>query len=337
MKKIAFLGSQRNINWVFSKDTIADLRERYELICDGEVLTKERLAEDATLTTEVSYIFSTWGMPTFTEDEVKRYFPNVEALFYAAGSVQDFAHEFLSQGIKVFSAWAANGVPVAEYTLAQIILANTGYYRRLHLPGSGPQWKNRYDMKGLPGNYDATVGIIGAGMIGKLVIKRIQVVLERIRILVFDPFLSEGKAKDLGVTLCDLPTLFAESDVISNHLANNPQTVGMLNGSLFSQMRAHATFINTGRGAQVVEKDLIDALKQVPTRIAVLDVTFPEPPEEDSPLYTMENVFLSPHVAGSLGNEVHRMAEYMLEESCLFENGLSTRYEVTMKMLETMA
>ncbi len=337
MKKSVYLGQQNVVDWVYSEKTKEELAARYEFVCGGRVLSKEMLAEAPESASEAEYLFSTWAMPVFTEDEVRRYFPKAEAVFYAAGSVQDFAREFLNQGIKVFSAWAANGVPVAEYTLAQIILANTGYYRRLHTPGSGPLWDNRPDIYGLPGNYDATVGIIGAGMIGKMVIERIRAVLEHINILVFDPFLPEEKAKELGVTLCDLPTLFSGSDVISNHLANNPQTVGMLNYDLFSLMKPCATFINTGRGAQVVENDLIKALTEVPTRAAVLDVTEPEPPADDSPFYNMKNVFLSPHVAGSLGNEVHRMAEYMSEESRRFENGLPTDYEVTLKMLETMA
>ena len=282
MKKAVFFGSRGMIHWVYSSETIETLQNTYDFVYGDRVLTKEDLLLTPTLAQDIAYIFTTWNMPTFTEEEVKTFFPKVEALFYAAGSVQDFAREFLAQGVRVFSAWAANGVPVAEYTLAQIILANNGFCRRLHLPGSGPQWNNRYDMKGLPGNYESTVGIIGAGMIGKLVIKRIRLLLERIRILVYDPFLPETAAKELGVTLCDLSTLFSESDVISNHLADNPQTVGMLNGTLFDQMKAHATFINTGRGAQVVEKDLIEALQKVPTRVAVLDVTYPEPPADDS-------------------------------------------------------
>ena len=102
-------------------------------------------------------------------------------------------------------------------------------------------------------------------------------------------------------------------------------------------MKPHAVFINTGRGAQVVEDDMIAALYDVPTRAAVLDVTWPEPPNADSPLYTMPNVFLTPHIAGSLGNEVHRMAEYMYEEYCSFDAGEPTRYSVSLKMLETMA
>lgn len=337
MKKAAYLGQQNVIDWVYSDTVKSELSKSYKFVFEGKAISKEILAQNPGIATEAEYLFSTWSMPVFTDEEVRRYFPNAEAVFYAAGSVQDFAREFLDANIRIFSAWAANGIPVAEYTLAQIILANKGYYRRIHTPGIGAQWENRRDIYGLPGNYDATVGIIGAGMIGKLVIERIHAVLEHINILVFDPFLSEEKAAELGVTLCDLSKLFSESDVISNHLANNAQTKGLLNGKLFSLMKPCATFINTGRGAQVIEDDLIRALTEVPTRSAVLDVTELEPPVEESRLYQMTNVFLSPHIAGSLGNEVHRMSEYMLEDSRRLENGLTTRYEVLKQMLETMA
>ena len=198
--------------------------------------------------------------------------------------------------IAVFSAWAANGTPVAEYTFAEIILASKGFYQRLHRQSDGPEWPNRFVGVDFPGNYEIKVGIIGAGMIGKMVIERLRS-LDKVKALVFDPFLPDEKAAELGVTKTDLPTLFSECDVISNHLANNPQTVGMLDGPLFSKMKPHAVFLNTGRGAQVVEADLIEALRSVPTRAAVLDVTWPEPPEKNSPLYTLPNVFLTPHIA----------------------------------------
>jgi len=102
-------------------------------------------------------------------------------------------------------------------------------------------------------------------------------------------------------------------------------------------MKKNATFINTGRGAQVVEKDLISALKEEPDRTAVLDVTFPEPPMPDSPFYTMKNVFLTPHIAGSAGDECMRMGDYMVDEANRYLKGEPFKYEVTLKMLETMA
>ena len=102
-------------------------------------------------------------------------------------------------------------------------------------------------------------------------------------------------------------------------------------------MQQNATFINTGRGAQVVEDDLVRALTERPDLTAVLDVTYPEPAPLDHEFYSLPNCFLTPHIAGSLGNEVHRMAEYMYEEFVRYLGGEQTRYEVTAKMLETMA
>jgi len=337
MKKIAvFVGRKESVGRVYSAETVALLRDRYDFIADGVTLTKDELLAHPECS-KVQYLFSTWGMPRFTNEEIKEKLCAAESVFYGAGSVQGFARPFIEEGVAVFSAWAANGVPVAEYTFAQIILAATGFFGRLHAPGTGSEWPNRPDSAAWPGNYEIKVGIIGAGMIGKMVINRLKNHLDRIDVLVFDPFLSDEKAAELGVVKCDLKTLFAESDVISNHLANNAQTVGMLNGELFDLMKPHATFINTGRGAQVVEADLIKALKDVTTRCAVLDVTFPEPAVPESPFYTMPNVYLTPHIAGSLGNEVHRMAEFMAEEAFALEEGRPTRYSVTLKMLETMA
>ncbi len=335
MKKAVFIGSAGNVNRVYAASTLAKLHGELDFVTD-HVIAKHESNEYRAELAAVDYVFSTWGMPAFTREEIREYLPNAKAVFYGAGSVQAFARPFLEEGIAVFSAWAANGVPVAEYTFAEIILAAKGFYQRLHRQADGADWTNRSVGIDFPGNYEIKVGIIGAGMIGKMVIERLHT-LDFVDIRVFDPFLSEEKAAELGVTKTDLITLFAESDVISNHLANNAQTVGMLNADCFDRMKPHATFINTGRGAQVVESDMIKALLDVPTRAAVLDVTFPEPPEKDSPLYTVPNVFLTPHIAGSLGNEVHRMAEYMYEEYKAFDAGQPTKYGVTLKMLETMA
>ena len=137
--------------------------------------------------------------------------------------------------------------------------------------------------------------------------------------------------------MCSLEELFSTCDVISNHVANNPQTVGMIHGGLLCRMKPYATFINTGRGAQVVESDLFAFLKARPDVTAVLDVTMPEPPEEGSEMYALENIVLTPHIAGSSGDEVVRMAEYMLGEYRALLSGAPVKYAVTAEMLATMA
>lgn len=100
----------------------------------------------------------------------------------------------------------------------------------------------------------------------------------------------------------------------------------MLNRDLFARMKPNAVFLNTGRGAQVVEADLVSVLEDRPDLTAVLDVTFPEPPTEGHPFYALPNCFITPHIAGSLGDEVCRMAEYMLEEFRLIRSGKVPRY-----------
>ena len=334
MKNAVFFGGNR-LREVYAPATVERLHSSLNFETE-DTLTKADLERCRGILARTDYIFTTWGFPHFEKEEIREYLPNLKAVFYGAGSVQHFAREFIEEGIAVFSAWAANGVPVAEFTFAEIILASKGYYQRLHRQSDGAEWKNRSVGVSFPGSFEIKVGVIGAGMIGKMVIEKLKT-LGRTEILVFDPFLPDEKAEELGVKKTSLDEIFSESDVITNHLANNPATVGMLNGALFSKMKPHAAFINTGRGAQVVEADLCAALEAVPTRATILDVTWPEPPEASSPLYTLPNVFLSPHLAGSFGNEVHRLSEYMAEEYEAFDAGKPTRYRVTLAMLETMA
>jgi phosphoglycerate dehydrogenase-like enzyme len=302
---------------------------------DSSIYSREEILANPKNFAEVELLFSTWGMPAFRKEEIEAVFPNLKALFYAAGSVQSFARPFLESGVRVFSAWAANAVPVAEYTVAEIILSNKGYFLTNRLYHTQGRKASQAAFKKCPGNYGETVGIIGAGMIGRLVIQMLKAY--HLKVIVFDPFLPDEKALAFGVEKCELSELFERAFVVSNHLANNPQTVGMLNYDLFKLMKPNATFLNTGRGAQVIEADLARAMSEKPDACSILDVTYPEPIQDGNPLLELENVYLTPHIAGSQADEVHRMAEYMIDEFKCFEQGLPTKYEVSEKMLETMA
>ncbi len=305
------------------------------LPCPRRVYSKEELLASPANFSEVKYIFSTWGMPHMTREEIQRSLPSLEAVFYAAGSVQSFAREFLELGISVHSAWGANAIPVAEYTVAQILLAMKGYFAM-----SGARSRAERDEKAklysrFPGNYGDTVGIIGAGMIGKLVIEMLRPF--HLRTVVFDPFLPDETAEVLGTKKVSLKELFSTSTVVSNHLANKAETRGMLRGTHFASMPPYSTFLNTGRGAQVVEEELAKVLSDRPDIYAVLDVTAPEPPAEGHPFYSLPNCILTPHIAGSLGKEVHRMAEYMREAYLSHVSHQPSPTNVTIEMLATMA
>lgn len=333
MRAIFLCEKPDNKSYVYSNEVIERLKRHVALedkvYCKADVLNAKESFED------VKIIFSTWGMPSFTVDEIRKCFPSLECVFYGAGSVQSFARPFLECGVKVFSAWAANAVPVAEFTVAQIILANKGYFLTSRIYRECGNRAAKAEFKKCRGNYGETVGIIGAGMIGKLVIHMLK--QYKLNVIVFDPFLPDEKAKELGVEKCSLSELFERAFVVSNHLANNPQTVGMLNYELFSKMRENAVFINTGRGAQVVEDDLVRVLSERPDLTALLDVTYPEPPKDGHPFYTLKNCIMTPHIAGSAGDEVVRMAEYMADELDAYLTGKPTRYEVNAEMLRTMA
>jgi phosphoglycerate dehydrogenase-like enzyme len=320
---------------VYAPDTLATLSAIAGL--DPTPVMREEILAEPEKYRDVEVIFSTWGMPKFTEEEIRACLPSLRAVFYAAGSVQAFARPHLAAGVRIFSAWASNAVPVAEYTVAQILLANKGFYQSCRAMSQGDHKGAKAHFHRMPGNYGARVGIIGAGMIGKMVLRRLRDY--RLETVVCDPFLSEEQAAELGAKKVSLEELFETCAVISNHVANLPATVGMLHYGLFSRMSETATLINTGRGAQVVEADLIRALEECPGRTAVLDVTYPEPPEVGSAFYRLPNVFLTPHIAGSAGDEVARMGEQMAGAFADWQKDGSRLLdcEVTEKMLETMA
>lgn len=299
------------------------------------VLDMTDVMESPEMYTGTKVIFSTWGMPSLTTEEIEKYFPNLKAVFYAAGSVQHFARPFLEMGVRIFSAWAGNAVPVAEFSAAQIVLANKGYFQMPDLYRTKGGIAAREYSETFPGNYGVKVGLLGAGKIGRHVISLLRPY--NIELLVFDPFLSLEEAQELGVEKESLEVIFTKCQTISNHLANNKHTVGILNYNLFSRMADNATFINTGRGMQVVEEDLLRALRECPRRTALLDVSIVEHTPPGTPLLNAPNLYMTPHRAGSFNNEIKRMGLMMFEAHSQYLAGEVSDCEVTIPMLETMA
>lgn len=330
MIRAAFFGNNpAAIERVYAMGRYAQVAAATDLY--PSVVSQADFAAHAANLADVRVAFGTWGFPTLTPEELDL-LPNLEAVFYGAGSVQYFARPFLERGITVVSAWAANAVPVAEFTLAQVLLATKGYFTNTLQIKSPEDWRSGF--RG-PGNYGETVAILGLGMIGRLVIELLKPF--RLDVVVRSEHMTPAEAEALGVRAVTFEEAFSSALVVSNHLANRPHTVGLLNYPLFAALRPHAVFINTGRGAQVVEADLIRALRERPDLSALLDVTYPEPPEAGSPLYTLPNVWLSSHIAGSIGDEVVRMADYVIGEFEAWRSGKPLRYAVSLDMLDTMA
>jgi phosphoglycerate dehydrogenase-like enzyme len=221
-------------------------------------------------------------------------------------------------------------------TSSLVILANKGYFQTLfRYKTEGYEASKHLAYHVYPGNYEVSVGILGVGMIGSKVVQHLkQIDLE---VLAYDPFLSDETAKAMGIKKASLEYIFSNCQTISNHMADNEKTKNILNYSLFNLMNETAAFINTGRGATVVEDDLIRALKEKPLRTAILDVTYPEPVLPNHEFLTMPNVILSPHIGSEARIEVARLADTMLEELLRFKAGEQLLYEVTFSMLEYSA
>lgn len=330
--KIALFGTnQHQFAKVYTPQVLNELSKHGEL---SNKINRSNLAENAAFLADCEIAFSTWGMPEFTKEEIAEYMPKLKAVFYAAGTVQYFARPFLESGIKVYSAFAANAVPVAEYTFAQITLAAKGYFQSAKYYRPLLLHSHRFAHSST-GNFGCKVGLVGLGAIGKMVAQRLSAL--DVEIYACDPFVSEETAKELNVTLVDMETLFSECDVISNHLANKPELENIFNKKLFKKMKKHSTFINTGRGAQVAEFQLALSLWLHPSRTFVADVIKNEVFPFISPLFWCHNAVLTPHIAGSTGKEPQRMAYYMMEEMQKLLSGEQTEYEVTLESLERMA
>lgn len=282
-------------------------------------------------------LFSTWPMSKLTEAEIAAYLPNAQILFYAAGSIQYFGAPFLKRGIRMVSAWAASGVPVMEYTFSLIQLGLKGMLPIQRITkadwGAGRRLACHY-----PGAYRGVkVGVIGAGMIGKGVLRRLDAL--DIQKAAFDPYCAREMLDMLHAeAYTDLQAMFRDCQAVANLLPDLPSTRGMLRYEHFMAMPPYATFINTGRNSEVDVSGLVRALKERPDLMAVLDVIDPtEPPSPDHPLLACDNLFLTPHIAGSMGLELERQGEIIVDECRRYVQGAPLRYEVSDEMLRTMA
>lgn len=328
---VIFCNDENMITYVFGGGRREKISSEFALY--PIIISIDNFEQHVAQLQDCKYIFSTWGMPQLTKQQIAL-LPKLEALFYAAGSVQNFARPFLQQGITVTSSWAANGIPVAEFTFAQILLSSKGFWQAQQAC-CNHQTRLNHNSKNRPGNYSIEIALLGAGMIGRHVIKLLQGF--NIKILLFDPFISKEQAAELNVEKVELDEAFQRGYIVSNHIANLPETEGLIQGKHLAMLPEGATFINTGRGITVCETEMIEILTKRQDITALLDVTYPEPPLPDSPLYSLTNVVLTPHIAGSIGNEVWRMADYAIDEALAFKAGRPLKYSVSLKMLENMA
>ncbi|MDX3662145.1 hydroxyacid dehydrogenase [Streptomyces sp. ID05-26A] len=253
---------------------------------------------------DVDLLVTGWGCPPITAEVLAR-LPRLKAIVHTAGSVKGFVTDACwDRGVVVSSAAQANALPVAEYTVAMILLSGKRVLERAREYRDTKQM-SVYGVPASVGNFGATVGVLSASLIGRRVIELLAPY--DFHVLVHDPFVTEVD----GAESVGLAELFERSDVVSVHTPLLPETTGLVSGELLGLMRDDAVLINTARGAVVDQDALVSEVGRIR---AVLDVTDPEVLPADHPLWRSDSVLITPHLAGSQGNEWGRLGRHAVDE-----------------------
>jgi D-3-phosphoglycerate dehydrogenase / 2-oxoglutarate reductase len=197
-------------------------------------------------------------------------------------------------GVLVMNTPGGNAVSVAEHTIALMLAMARSIPQASASTKAGKWEKKKFLGNEIRGK---TLGVAGLGSIGREVVRRAQAF--EMRVVASDPFVSAETARDLDITLVDFPTLCAESDYITLHMALTADTKNIVSREAFERMKPGVRIINCARGEMIDQEALAEALAAGKVAGAALDVFLAEPPAADSPLLGAEGVIATPHIAGS--------------------------------------
>ncbi|QGN33697.1 hydroxyacid dehydrogenase [Microlunatus sp. Gsoil 973] len=306
----------------FGHGELDALSDRVDLL-PGVITSFEDPAARAALA-EVDVLLTSWGCPTIDED-VLGHAPRLRAVVHAAGTVKTIAGDGVwSRDLPVSSMADLNALPVAEYVLAMILLENKRVLPVIEEHRRTRKFPDESVYVGA-GNYRKRVGLISASKVGRRVAELLLPF--DLEVVIADPYCPTDEIESLGASKIELAELFATCDIVSLHTPLLPQTIGMITGELLGRMADGATFINTARGKIVDHEALIKEAATGRIRV-ILDVTDPEPLPEDSPLWDLPDVVLTPHLAGSKGRELDRMADGAVSEINRIAAGEPLRFRV---------
>ena len=318
---------------MFSAAALADLAAAAEVVHHpgDEPASKQDLLA---VLAEADACITSWGVAPLDADVVAAA-PRLGHMAHMGGSVKRFVSDSVwERGILVTSAAVTLARDVAETTIGLMIVGRKRIWPLgNHVRDGGwrdsPVW-DRWDARELN---RSTVGLIGAGNVGRHVIELLAPF--ETTILVADPYLGDDEAERLGVERVEPAELMERCDVVSIHAPANDQTRHMIGSELLGRLSDGAVLINTSRGSIIDEAALVEELAKGRV-FAFLDVTDPEPPASDSPLRRLENVVVTPHIAGCIEN-CHRMGELAVEEVRRYLAGQPAINEVRPDMLDQIA
>jgi phosphoglycerate dehydrogenase-like enzyme len=308
---------------LFPSPLMARLR-RTAAIDPGLVVRDFAAPETAVALADAEVLITGWGCPHLDADALAAA-PRLRTVLHAAGSVRSLVGEALwERGVTVSSAVTGNALPVAEYTLAMILLAGKDTFAQRERFRNTHTYPTPAETAPI-GNLGRRIGVIGASRVGRRLLELLRPY--DFEVLLHDPYVSVTEAAALGTELLPLDDLLSRSDIVSLHAPDIPETQRMLDRGRLALIRDGGVLINTSRGALIDHDALTDEL--LSGRLtAILDVTEPEPLPPTSPLYKLPNVFLTPHIAGSLGNELARLGAIVVDELERLAAGLPPAHEV---------
>jgi len=319
---IALIFDFKKVPSLFSTKAIARL----------ESLGKVTTHADSSDVANADIIITSWGSPEIDKEILDRC-PNLRLVAHAAGSVKSVVTEELwTRDVRVTNAAKVLGMGVAETALGFTICAVKNIFA-LNSGIHGGGWDaGRENVREL---YNLTVGVLGSGWAGGHYIKLLQNF--NVRVLCYDPYMSEEKAAALGCERATLEEVLKNSDVVSIHAPAIEATNHMINADTLNLMKKDAVLINTARGTIIDERALYEHMAAGNLRYACLDVFDPEPPDADNPLRKLSNCILTPHLAGLVNNGLQRIGMHVTEEIERFGCNEKLECEVLRKNLETMA
>jgi len=284
----------------------------------------------------IDIMLTTWGALPIT-GEVLDQCPDLKLIIHGAGTVKPFVtQDVVDRGILVSSAVEVNGRPVAEFCLGVILSALKDVFRyplKFRKDYHSDVWTKKRETFTM-GYYQSKIGLIGFGKITR-------VLLELLKPFDLDVYVSSGyfSPEDevrYGARRADTDWIFENCDVVSLHSADVPRNYNIVNAERLATMKEGSYILNTSRGRMVDERALFEALS---TRdlVAILDVSYPEPPEPDNPLLKLENCLFTPHVSGSIGREVARLGNFVADEAERFLAGQELKGLVDTSSLDSIA
>ena len=319
-------------DYILSEEAESKLRRMANVIMNqqGRNWTEDELAERLP---GVDAILASWGLAELTTEVLKKA-DSLEIVAYAAGSVKGFVTPALYER-EVVVCHAAHRIAdsVAEFSLLLSMIGLRRPHEFDRQLKAGAEWPRSRDLP-LYEIAGKKVGLLGMGYVGRRAAKLFQGV--GARVWAYDPYLPADQAESLGVHKAELDDLLSTCKVVSVHLPTTEETHHMLGAREFALLQDGAIFVNTARSWVLDQEALIQELEK--GRFwAALDVYDEEPLPVDHPLRSMNNVFLTPHVAGLTQDSHGSLMGEMVDEIARYFAGEPLKHQVTQDMLDIMA